>query len=585
MLKIFNGQNVKTVARTGIVIAALLVAGGPVVDLSGTDDGSARAAPSLTGATYDLTTSSGAFLAARHAESLNDLSGAADFIMEALKFDPGNLELKRRAVLLLASAGRIGEAVPIAAELDKSEIIASFVLIADAAHTGNFKAGIARAEALPKDGIGGLMGPLLLAWLRFEDGGPDAALAALKPLGENRPARPIERLHAGFIYDIAGRTNEARDSYMAAVGGGQHPPFRFVEALATFEQRNGNPQAARDALKPLLAENPESLLIQSLLTRLESPTPYERLVANGRDGIAEAFFDIGSGVFRQSEAVMALLFGRLALYAKPEFPVDGMFVAETLESLKHYDEAMALYRQVPTSSPFYWEAQLRIASDLNDLKRLDEALAHLRTMAKERPDGYEALYRLGNLLREHERYQEAIEAYDRAFERAKAAGQVNWALYYARGMALERVHQYDRAEADLLRALELRPEQPFILNYLAYMWIDQGVNLDKAREMIKRAVELRPDDGYIVDSLGWFYYRTGAFEEAVTQLERAVELRPVDPVINDHLGDAYWQIGRKIEAQAQWRRALTLDATPELVTSIKEKLDHGLTSGASAKSG
>jgi tetratricopeptide (TPR) repeat protein len=585
MIENLGGRNVRTIGRAGIVVAALLIAGGPVVDLNGVDDGAARAAPSLAATPYELDTSSGAFLAARHAESLNDLNRAADFIVEALKFDPGNQELRRRAILLLASAGRIGEAVPIAADTDKSDIVASFVLIAEAARTGDFKPGIARAEALPKDGIGGLMGPLLLAWLRFEDSGPDAALGALKTLGESRPARPIERLHAGFIYDLAGRADEARESYLAAIGAGQHPPFRFVEALASFYQRNGNQQAARDTVKPLIAENPESSLIQSLLARLDSPTAYGRLVTNGRDGIAESFFDIGSGVFRQSEALMALLFGQLALHARPEFPVNMMFVAETLESMKHFERAIALYRQVPAASPFYWEAQLRVANDLNDLKRVDEALALLRAMAKERPDGYEAHFRLGNLLREHERYPEAIEAYDRAFERAESARQTNWALYYARGMALERAHRFERAESDLLRALELRPEQPFILNYLAYMWIDQGVNLDRAREMIKRAVELRPDDGYIVDSLGWFYYRTGEFEQAVNHLERAVELRPVDPVINDHLGDAYWQIGRKVEAQFQWRRALTLDATPDLVTAIKEKLDRGLSSGPAAKSG
>ena len=101
---------------------------------------------------------------------------------------------------------------------------------------------------------------------------------------------------------------------------------------------------------------------------------------------------------------------------------------------------------------------------------------------------------------------------------------------------------------DLLKALELEPSQPFVLNYLGYSWVDQGLHLDRAKAMLHRAVDLRQEDGFIVDSLGWAYFRLGEHEKAVTYLERAVELEPGDPVINDHLGDAYWRVGRVREA-------------------------------------
>ena len=125
----------------------------------------------------------------------------------------------------------------------------------------------------------------------------------------------------------------------------------------------------------------------------------------------------------------------------------------------------------------------------------------------------------------------------------------HWRLFYVRGIAFERLGEWPKAEADFLRALELEPDQPLVLNYLGYTWVEQGRNLDEARTMIEKAVELRPDDGYIVDSLGWVAYRLGDFEEAVRQLELAVELVPGDPIINDHLGDAYWQVGRLNEAR------------------------------------
>ena len=159
----------------------------------------------------------------------------------------------------------------------------------------------------------------------------------------------------------------------------------------------------------------------------------------------------------------------------------------------------------------------------------------------------------------------------------------HWRLFYVRGIAFERLGEWPKAEADFKRALELEPDQPLVLNYLGYTWVEQGRNLDEARTMIEKAVELRPDDGYIVDSLGWVAYRLGDFEEAVHQLERAVELVAGDPIINDHLGDAYWQVGRLHEARFQWQRVLTLDPEDDLADQVRRKIADGLSAGAEAE--
>ncbi len=155
-------------------------------------------------------------------------------------------------------------------------------------------------------------------------------------------------------------------------------------------------------------------------------------------------------------------------------------------------------------------------------------------------------------------------------------------MFYARGIALERNEEWDRAEADFLKALKLKPDQPLVLNYLGYSWIEQGRHVERAQKMIENAVAQRPNDGYIVDSLGWAHYRLNEYERAVKFLERAVELKPQDPVINDHLGDAYWQVGRRIEARFQWRHALALEPDDSEIPKIKSKLDKGLASIARA---
>lgn len=191
---------------------------------------------------------------------------------------------------------------------------------------------------------------------------------------------------------------------------------------------------------------------------------------------------------------------------------------------------------------------------------------------------------IGNILRARKMYGEAIEYYDRAIKLIKKPRQRDWTYFYARGTCHEREKNWPKAEADLKRALDLKPDQPLVLNYLGYSWIDQGLNLKQGLKLIERAVTLKPDDGYIVDSLGWAHFKLGNIKQAVLFLERAVELRPDDPILNDHLGDALWRAGRQREARFQWEQALTLKPEPEEVTKIQAKIRTGLSVPIDGKS-
>jgi Flp pilus assembly protein TadD len=217
-----------------------------------------------------------------------------------------------------------------------------------------------------------------------------------------------------------------------------------------------------------------------------------------------------------------------------------------------------------------------LARALHGIEQREEAFALLGRLADAEPERLDALIQLGDLLRRDEDYGRAETAYSRAVERIHDPRADQWTLFYARGITYERTKRWPRAEEDFLYALELEPEQPFVLNYLGYSWVDMGMNLDRAKAMLERAVELRPDDGFIVDSLGWVHYRVGEYDAAVDSLERAVELEPGDPVINDHLGDAYWRVGREREARFQWERALSLEPEEDTVSGIREKLRTGL---------
>jgi Flp pilus assembly protein TadD len=207
---------------------------------------------------------------------------------------------------------------------------------------------------------------------------------------------------------------------------------------------------------------------------------------------------------------------------------------------------------------------------------MDEAATQIKRVLDADPNDIQAAIALGNLYRGHDRYAEAADAFTVGVKAITDEANADWRIFYFRGVAFERTKRWPEAEADFKRALKLNPNQPQVLNYLGYSWVDMGINLDQALNMIRTAVDLRPNDGYIVDSLGWAYYRLGRYEEAVEQMERAVELRPEDSVINDHLGDAYWRVNRKREATFQWAHARDLEPDEAELPKILDKLKNGL---------
>ena len=179
--------------------------------------------------------------------------------------------------------------------------------------------------------------------------------------------------------------------------------------------------------------------------------------------------------------------------------------------------AIKVYERMPANSPLKRNAQIQLATNLDAADRSDEAIKILKGVTAEEPKDIEAIMALGNIERGRKKFADCAVTYSQG-DRRDAAGDREEHLgvpTIIRGICQERSKQWAKAEVDMRKALELQPEQPHVLNYLGYSWIDQGINLDEGMKMIKRAVDQRPDDGYIVDSLGWAYYRIGNFEDAV----------------------------------------------------------------------
>jgi tetratricopeptide (TPR) repeat protein len=530
-------------------------------------------------AAADTQTPYGAYLAGRHAQERRDYTAAAAWFEDALKSDPESPELITRTFLMEASEGRFDRARALAEKalrLDPTDAVAQLILLIDQVQTGDKAGALARAETLPADGLHRFLGPVARAWTRMGMGDLAGADAALRQLDRFNGLAPLEFYQLGLLYDFAGYPDTAEDNFKKTLDAAGQLNWRLTDAIANFYERHGRADKAVALYQRFIRENTGSELGESVLARKPTEPP-AALIQTAEDGLAEALFDLASVVNQPETIDLALLYVRSALELRPHMPLAQLLLADVLSTQNKPEASLAVLAEIPPSSPYSWSARLRVAANLEMLNRTDEAITQLKGMSAEAPSRAGAAMQLGDLLRAKKRFAEAVEAYDEAMRRLSAAGiPERWSLFYSRGIALERSGQWKPSEADLLHALELKPDHPLVLNYLGYSWIDRGENLDRGLKMIEKAVELRPEDGYIVDSLGWAHYRLGDYSSAVQYLEKAIELVPEDPTINDHLGDAYWQSGRATEARFQWRRALQFGPEADEIKPIEAKLDRGV---------
>ena len=537
---------------------------------------------------------SGAYLAAAAALARSDMAAAADYLQAALAAAPGERALMRKTHIALLAAGRMEEALAVARRMAADEVtgggvppqitLAAAALAADAP-----EAAVEALAALPADGFGGLLGPLLEGWAKVAAGDVEAALAAFGPLAAGDDPDPLRAHHVAMVQEFAGRTGEALAAWRRAAAAREDGNWRTVTAYGALLERQGRGEEAAALYRSFLASRPDALRHEETLARLEEGAPPPPAPGSARQGAAEALLTAAGLAHEGGRDAHALAFARLAVWLAPESDTVALLAGDVFAVLDANAAALAVWGRIAghenaspavASSPLAWSAGLRMAFALDALGDTEGALASLARMAGERPGRFGALIVMADLLREHERWEEAVAAYDGAFERMGEAAEGHWWLHYMRGIALERAGLWERAESDFVAALKIRPGHPFVLNYLGYSWVDRGERLDEALAMIRRAVAQRPEDGFIIDSLGWAFFRLGRFEDAVAQLERAVEYVPDDAIVNDHLGDAYWMVGRYQEARFQWRRVLRQgEADAELAAAVQAKLRSGLGGG------
>jgi len=521
----------------------------------------------------------GDYLAARHAQYIDDADAAVRFYRSNLLSNPNNFNIQNQIFTILVFQGKVKESLALAEKLIKSEknniSLPLLVLSLKDIRGGNYKKATQKLDLLPTNGIHSFSVPMIKAWSLAAKQNFDDALSNLEQRMKNPGFIALYAPHAGLIAEVAGKSETSKKHFKDALKQYRRISANMTRLAGEFYERNNMPLKAKTIYQNYSKFNTNSSLFNHALKRLAENNPKKFRKTSSQMGISEALFGLSRSIQRQ-DPYQAIIWIQLAIFVNPEFSFARLRLADALSSENILQSALDIYKLVSRDPEYSWASRLRVAKTYNFLDNLDDAAKILNAMAGEDKNRIDALVNLGNIYRGHQRHRDAVNVFEKAKKRVKRWEKHHWQLLYGNAASRERLKEWPAAETDFLKALELNPNEPRILNYLGYSWVEQRKNLKRAHKMIKDAVKQRPQASYIVDSLGWAQYQLGNMKDAVKNLERAVLLDPADPTINDHLGDVYWKVGRKLEAQYQWRKSLSLDPGEDQILIIEKKIKYGL---------
>ncbi len=508
---------------------------------------------------------------------------AGRYFNAALAAAPNDVVLRRRAFELTLAGGDMDRALNLAQDIskqDKTISAVNLVLIADAIKRGDYALADKRLAATTEVGLDVLILPILKAWVAAGQKKYDIAEDRLAVLDRTPNFRQFRLEHIGWIELYAGRLDKSSAAFTALLGDTPNGQVRAQLGAATALQKMGNMPAAQKILGSDSTARGAVNLIEAK-AKLAAGEQLVSPVRSVQDGVAEAFALVAVELAHEEINAQSVAFARLSAWMSPDNSTVQLALADILLEAGQKTAALDVVAAIKPNTVPADQRILTEAGILDGLDKRDDAIVLVNTLVKAAPGRIGGWSSLGDLYRQQEKFDQAIEAYNKAIALAKGDTNVahvsnDWGLYFVRGICLERSKHWDAAEADLKTALTLKPEEPSVLNYLGYSWIEQRRNFDQAIAMIEKAVDLKPDDGFIRDSLGWAHYTVGRYDKAVTNLEQAIANQPGDPTINEHLGDAYWQAGRQLEARHRWQASLDSVPDAEQKLRVQDKVRFGM---------
>ena len=355
---------------------------------------------------------------------------------------------------------------------------------------------------------------------------------------------------------------------------------RYNYFYASYLKSQGKIEEAKEILNSAIKLYPRNLLLNQY--KLDIIKNKNISVFNCQDTnhvIAEILYITANALSSQSIYVLSNFYLNLAKYLNKDFHSYDTLKAENFYQVDNLKKAKETYKSLSKKGKaFQWHASKQLAKILILEEDLDKALEILSN-AYDNLD-YKDIHEIfdyAEFLKNNEKFEESIPYYTKVIDKVKEDHPLYAESTDGRGIAYERTGQWEKAEKDLLDSLKANPEQAYVINYLAYSWIEQGVKIEKSLDMLEKANNLRSNDPYITDSLGWALFKLQRYEESKNYLQLAVKLLPGDPIVNDHYGDVLWKSGKQLQARYYWNYVLNLEKTEEdLKKAVEEKLIKGL---------
>jgi Flp pilus assembly protein TadD len=518
------------------------------------------------------------FISARYAGMVGDSEAAATYYRRAYSSSPGDSGLLERAAIATLASGDTEAAIQLARSarpaVSEDSPSAQLALIIDDIEGGRIKSAKVR---LQKPALGALnldLAAFVSAWLTAAED-PVTGVAEVDALPGRRMIAGEQAALKAIVLMHGGQDEAALQAFQHAL----HLPLASRDVVAVLGgsmlASRGDMQGARELVALAAVDGDPDAGSERLLADIDAGRKIARPKLSTREGAALAIYIIsGTGLVRSSPDLSAMRHA-MALHLDPKLAAASLVLADAYERQDRADDALAVLRGIPATSPWAANARMSEAAILDRDKRAVEALAaadEALGLSKQR----DLVLQAGDLNRMNGRTDVARKLYDAVIADDKARNMADWRVLFARSTMRSEEGDWAGAEADLQAALSIEPDRPELLNYLGYGWVNRGERVQEGLALIQRAADARPDQGYIIDSLGWAYFKLGQMDRAIEYLERAAELTPTDAEVIDHLGDAYWRAGRQTEARFEWSAALDLKPDAVREAALRQKLDGGL---------
>jgi len=430
--------------------------------------------------------------------------------------------------------------------------------------------------------IQNLVSSSLSSWVNIKNQpNPESSLKLLDSIPRN--FENLKKIQKAFVYcyfDSNKTGNVFRELFANPNIDFSRYIFFYVNYLLNKEDAK---EEAQNILQDSLKQYPKNLILNQLNVDIEQnrKTNNQFDCSEPNQVIAEMLYVVANALAAQRNYVASNFYLNLANYLNPNFQSYTTLYAENFYNIEEFDKAKELYMEIQKQGSVYsWHANKQIAFILIKQGNKQEAVEYLKDKYQKikSPSLYE-IFDFAEFLKNNENYDDSIKYYSQLLSLIDKKHDLYAQVLDGRGIAYERTNQWDKAEVDLLGSLESSPNDAYVINYLAYSWIEKGKNIEKALTMLRKANELRPNDGYIIDSLGWALFKLKRFKEAKNYLELAVQYMASDPVVNDHYADSLWMNNQSLQARYYWNYVLKLEKTEDkLKEEIKQKLLFGLKS-------